>query len=621
MSQTPPPPPPADAAPPPSKRPKRLLAAALAAALSATLASIQNLRLDSPAGPLAPNAEVTIASPLIQKGNELDDPRRDGWDTEVLSDAVGRQLGRLARMLQDPAGSSPADLSEWVAPDFRCGSLRPDPRQTEYSDSALTVLRAAGGGPDAFHGPAGLIDAVKRLQEAFPGAKSVYAKFKIVGVTPSPTSTTTRIYFQASASSSVGRACVRATWTCRWTPGDASPRLTWIGVRDYEEVASVGAPWFADCTQAALGHNPSFETQLRYGMNHWVERIEISLGMNQHVASGLAVGDVDGDGREDLYLCQAGGLPNRLFVQNPDGTATDRSAEAGVDWLDYSSGALLVDFDNDGDQDLAVGTQDGVLIMSNDGRGRFTLRATLTGERNTKSLAAADFDQDGDLDLFHCSDRTIPKSMEGEPTGPAEFVYHDANTGGQSALFRNDGNWTFVEVTREVGLDVDGTRHSLAASWDDYDEDGDLDLYVANDFGPNSLFRNDGGRFRSLAREAGVDDRASGMSVCWGDYNGDGRPDLYVGNMFSSAGSRIAEQPRFKAEESAELREIYKRFAKGNTLFANAGDGTFRDTGAQARVEMGRWSWSSNFVDVNNDGWEDLAVANGYITGEDDADL
>jgi hypothetical protein len=144
---------------------------------------------------------------------------------------------------------------------------------------------------------------------------------------------------------------------------------------------------------------------------------------------------------------------------------------------------------------------------------------------------------------------------------------------------------------------------------------------VANDFGPNYLYQNRDGSFVNVANTAGVVDIGSGMSVSWGDYNRDGLMDVYVGNMFSSAGMRVTLQPDFRRGEEADIRQIYQRLAKGNSLFANQGDGTFREVGAEAGVELGRWAWTSVFVDLNNDGWEDLLVANGYMTTDDTGDL
>jgi hypothetical protein len=97
--------------------------------------------------------------------------------------------------------------------------------------------------------------------------------------------------------------------------------------------------------------------------------------------------------------------------------------------------------------------------------------------------------------------------------------------------------------------------------------------------------------------------------------------DIYVSNMFSSAGNRISYQRQFKQGQAAETIKNYQRFAHGNTLFANSGDGTFRDVTDEAGVTLGRWAWASNFVDINNDGWEDLFVTNGMLTRDDPNDL
>ena len=180
-------------------------------------------------------------------------------------------------------------------------------------------------------------------------------------------------------------------------------------------------------------------------------------------------------------------------------------------------------------------------------------------------------------------------------------------------------------------MDQNNSRWSLAAAWEDYDNDGDLDLYVANDYGRNNLYRNDsveGGRsFVDVAAAAEAEDSASGMSVAWGDYNRDGWMDIYISNMFSSAGSRITYQSEFKPEATSEVRRRLQRFARGNTLLRNLGDRSdssdvrFSDESLQTGVTMGRWAWGSTFADINNDGWDDLFVANGYLTTDDSGDL
>ena len=107
------------------------------------------------------------------------------------------------------------------------------------------------------------------------------------------------------------------------------------------------------------------------------------------------------------------------------------------------------------------------------------------------------------------------------------------------------------------------------------------------------------------------------MSVSWGEYDLDGRMDLYVSNMFSSAGNRITTQSQFKPTINSETRSRFKRFARGNTLFKNVQEG-FKDYSQKAEVTMGRWAWGSKFMDFNNDGWEDIVIANGYLSSDED---
>src|SRR5262249_54297225 len=192
-------------------------------------------------------------------------------------------------------------------------------------------------------------------------------------------------------------------------------------------------------------------------------------------------------------------------------------------------------------------------------------------------LAAADYDNDGYLDIFVCNYNMLDIDELNADQWPRPLPYHDANNGGGSYLLKNDGHWHFRDVTKEVGLDVNNRRWTFAACWEDYDNDGLIDLYVANDFGRKNLYKNLGGRFVDVAAEAGVEDMGSGMSVSWGDYNRDGWMDLYVANMFSSAGGRITFQPQFQPSVSPRVKANIQRLAKGNSLFRNAGNGKFED--------------------------------------------
>ena len=146
-------------------------------------------------------------------------------------------------------------------------------------------------------------------------------------------------------------------------------------------------------------------------------------------------------------------------------------------------------------------------------------------------------------------------------------------------------------------------------------------LQFLQSHGQNCLYRNDAGSFVEIAEQAGVIDFGSGMSVSWSDYDNDGNIDLYIGNMFSAAGNRVSRQADFNPLANPETRRILSRFAKGNTLFKNLADGTFSDVKSSAGAELGRWAWSSIFCDLTNDGRDDIVVANGYITTDAQQDL
>lgn len=554
------------------------------------------------------------------------DPLEDGWSTEAFNDVAGSQLSKLGKLLDHLDEVSPGDLTELASESFRCGPIRPLSLDVVFRDASLTVLRepedkakpTPGQGDETYTGAGGLLAALRQLAEPLAGMRDVRAKFKIIVVEPDDAFVQTVAYFEASGRGDQGAVQQNATWHCRWsTVVDGPPRLEWIGSERFEQVVtSRGEPLMADCTEAVLGANDCYREQLLHSTEYWVNRMQAQLGMDYIAHNGIAVEDVNGDGLEDLYVCQPGGLPNRLFVQNPDGTATDRAAEAGVDYLESTRCAVFADFNGNGHQDLLLVTITGILLMSNDGEGNFTLEAKLPQLTQPNSASVADFDNDGDLDVYLTSYAAGGVFGSGVPT-----PYHDANNGGPNVLLRNDGDWQFTDVTVETGLDENNRRWSFACAWGDYNNDGWLDLYVANDFGRNNLYRNIEGRFVDVAGEAGVEDIAAGMSVSWGDFNADGLLDLYVSNMFSSAGSRVTYQRKFKDDLPEETRAQFKRHARGNTLFENAGDGTFRDVSVEADVTMGRWAWGSTFVDLNNNGYEDIVVANGFLTSQATDDL
>ena len=574
-----------------------------------------------------------VPSPPSVPMERLDDPSADGWPSEALSEHAKEQLKRLGKMILHPGQMDDAALRQIVAEGFSFNGLQPKGSEVVYTDSTLTVERMAAQ-PDAAprRGIAEIEAAIGEIGTLLEGAAELRFEVKVFRVQQEIESFTTQQYVAISGITEMGVIEQHATWRARWamSAGDSPPLLLQLDVSDVEQVTSRtgGRTLFSDCTQSVLGSNASYQQQIGRGFSHWLHRTQDTQYFFWLGIPGVALGDVNGDGLDDLYLCQEDGLPNRLYVQNADGTLRDESKVAGVNWLEGSRSALLVDLDNDGDQDLAVAIMGGIVLAANRGDGRFDYRTLLPTAHDLMSLSAADYDQDGRLDLYVCTYwRNGSAGPESESRGvvTGRFVYHDSNVGGYNSLFRNEttdqGKWNFREVTAEVGLDSNNGRWSLAAAWEDYDNDGDQDLYVANDFGRNCLYRNNGGKFVDVAGEADVEDSASGMAVTWGDYNRDGWMDVYISNMFSSAGNRITFQEQFKPNASPEVRTRLQRFARGSTLLKNLDNGPFEDVSEEAGVARARWAWGTSFIDINNNGWEDLAVANGNITGDDPDDL
>ena len=590
--------------------------------------------------PAIKSAEVPL--PLSADWKErIDDPSTDGWDTEAMASIALKQLNQLGGFLTGPNRDLAASsIRELVTEEASISPLVPAQLERVFDDGVTTIDRFENppAWSEAAGGLAGAIDG------AMPGkgeAEGARFEFKITRVLPQAEDRfLTHQYF--SVNWRTGEAVVEqhSTWIAEWQRrgGDLAPLIHRVQVGEFELARTTlvaGRPLFADCTEAVLGKNDCYRDQLLFGLNHWLERIPYRVAMNFSGTPGIALGDVNGDGLDDLYLCQEPGLPNRLFLQNPDGSLEDVSEDWQVNWLEDSRGTLLGDFDNDGDQDLAVSVYGSVVLASNEENAGFRIQAVLPVSASTTSMSAADFDRDGLLDLYICSyapDSSLTESARVGIDGMTDrLVYHDSNSGAENALFHNRsvaGRWEFANVTNEAGLGVNNHRWSLASAWEDFDNDGDQDLYVANDFGRNNLYRNDTEgpalKLVDVAAVTGTEDSASGMSAAWGDYDRDGWMDLYVSNMFSSAGSRITVQPKFKPELPDTVRRRFSRFARGNSLFKNGGrtvadnGPVFTDVSESARVTMGRWAWGSNFADFNNDGWEDLVVANGNVTGLDE---
>ncbi|MFG0317253.1 MAG: CRTAC1 family protein [Planctomycetota bacterium JB042] len=357
-------------------------------------------------------------------------------------------------------------------------------------------------------------------------------------------------------------------------------------------------PWFRDVTDAS---GVDFENVCG---SPGTEYILDSMG------AGVALFDHDGDGDLDLYFVQgstreavaAGENPrsNRLYRNDGDLRFTDVTDEAGVGDRGWGHGVAAADVDGDARLDLFVANWGPDVLYRNEGDGRFrddTAAAGLGDDGWGTSAAFADPDLDGDLDLYVA--RYVRFDWDHPPPrgegwkGVPNYAGPQGLTPEADRYYENDGSGRFTDAGAARGfLDVP-PAYALAVVWLDADDDGDPDLYVANDTTPNHLFRNDGARFTECATPAGLAYNAdgaaqAGMGVACGDADGDGRDDLFVTNF------------------AFDL----------NTLYRNAGDGVW-DAGAargalkaESYLPMG---WGAAFADLDHDADDDLVVVNGHL--------
>jgi hypothetical protein len=542
-----------------------LLALAVCAALARLDAQEARVTVRDPDRGLDPELRAALA---------LVDPARDDWPVEAWAARIDPVLRELAALWREDRLEEGLASAPWLSPEFTVTPLcaeRPErtdhagePRRAEWSVVREAQWPAENAKPSSF------AKAIETWRGAFPADSRLDLEvFEIEG---DGRDLEAQVRLTASGPGSDGtRLQHNAAWSTGWRLEDARTTLTAVHPLTFEAVTLAGHPrgLFTDVTQAVAGE-ALYRAELAPGLDEWRASIPAPLFPGQLGHHGLALGDVNGDGLEDVYLCRPGGLPNKLFLHTESDGLADVSASAGVDLLDYSSSALLADLDGDEDLDLVVATGWGLVFFANDGRAHFEQRL-VSGNALSTSLAAADHDGDGDLDLYACS-YVSPYEQNGTP-----LPYHDARNGAPNVLLRNDGDWKLVDATAESGMDDGNVRFSLAAAWEDFDDDGDPDLYVANDFGEKHLYRNDGGRFRDVARELGALDIGAGMGVTWGDVDGDGWTDLYVTNLYSPAGSRLTARAGFRRGFGAAMERAFRDHAQGNTLLHNEAGRGFRD--------------------------------------------
>lgn len=317
------------------------------------------------------------------------------------------------------------------------------------------------------------------------------------------------------------------------------------------------------------------------------------------VGSGAAWCDYDNDGKLDLYIVNSAlvrpesdaVLPkNALYRNNGDGTFTDVTDAAGVGDTGWGMGCAFADYDNDGDADLYVTNYKANLFYRNNGDGTFKRFSSGAGGIGHNGFGAGiawgDYDRDGYLDLYVGNYIEYTKVPQGDEVFfPYDFF------GQANLLYLNKGDGGFINITDAAK--VNGGFHlTLGVAAADYDADGDLDLYLANDTDQNILYRNDGeltftNTNRPDARSRTGDIR-SGMGIAWGDYDADNDLDLFVTNWLD----------------------------ENNVLYRNSGDGTFTDVSAQSGVfesGLGKTCWGTALFDADNDGDLDLFFSAGHI--------
>ncbi len=322
---------------------------------------------------------------------------------------------------------------------------------------------------------------------------------------------------------------------------------------------------------------------------------------------GVVFLDYDNDGDQDLYLVNSAALPgfiesfepaNALYENNGDGTFTDVTNRSGVGDQGYGLGVCAADYNNDGHVDLYVTNFGPNVLFRNEGNGTFTDvtdQAGVGDPRMSTSAAFADYDGDGYVDLYVANNAHVPmdnpkKCRHGVVPvycGPGQYE------GVSGSLYQNEGDGTFTDVTRQAGV-YDESGRQLGAVFSDYDQDGDADLYIANDTKPNWLFRNDGETgFTEVGLTSGVAVNPearpeAGMGTDWGDYDRDGLMDIIVCN--------------FQWESCR--------------LLANQGDGFFDDRTFLAGLGEPTYStltFGTDFLDYDNDGFLDIFIANGHV--------
>jgi len=592
----------------------------------APLPSFPSLRVDRPSGFHFADLRLTPGAPPrypLTDITALVKPGSDGYDTEKYADEIGSVLENWSNALK----ASPSNLTALAI------SLDDSIEASTLAPTANALLRSAQGietikrqfSGDLARGRDRFINNLKSWLAAPVQVQTAeFEIFAIEQIAGNPLTLKVEIRYDIVSARQKNRKEERVgSWQTEWYSSDSGSWKARKWEAKEETIATANGPVFVDFTSYALGGTDSYSQQMLHGADYWRTLLDGAIGLDVYCNNGVAVGDFDNDGFDDLYVCQPAGLPNRLYRNRGDGTFEDVTKKSGLAILDTTACALFADFENKGLQDLLVVCGTGPLLYLNQGNGTFRLkrdafRFARQPQGTFTHAAVADYDRDGRLDVYFCTYMYYLGLDQYHYPVP----YYDARNGPPNCLFHNEGNATFVETTEAAGMNRDNDRYTFACAWGDSNGNGLPDLFVSNDFGTSQLYRNEGdGKFTVVSTEAHVEGVGAGMGCAWCDFDNDGHQDIYVPSMWEAAGQRVSGQKQFHADAPETVRELYRRHARGNALYRNQGNGTFENVGHLSGVEMGRWSWSADFFDFDHDGYSDLYVSNGYISGPDKYDL
>jgi Flp pilus assembly protein TadD/peroxiredoxin len=546
---------------------------------------------------------------------------------EYVTEKYAFEIESLLREWSQSLKTSFRDLSpltKSLAPSIKASSLVPVKESSLRSGYGIDSVRRQFGAAVVYGRERFLQEIQAWLGQISQVETAEFEIYDIKEIASSPLSVRLGIRYDIVTTRNDDRCEERVgSWRTEWSRDEAQMWTAHHWEATEEILSTAHGPVFIDVTSQALGGAESYASQMLRGIDHWRTVLDSACGIDVYGNNGVATGDFDNDGFDDLYVCQPAGLPNRLYRNRGDGTFEDVTEKAGVGVLDNTACALFADFENKGHQDLLVVCGSGPLLFLNQGDGTFSLKRDAfkfaqPPKGSFTHAAIADYDRDGRLDIYFCT----YMYYLGLDQYHYPIPYFDARNGPPNCLMHNEGNGTFVEKTEEAGFNRDNDRYSFACAWGDLNSNGLPDLCIANDFGSTQLYRNNGdGTFTVISRESHVEDVGAGMSACWSDFDNDGHQDVYIASMWEPSGQRVSEQERFHSAAPESIRALYQRHAQGNALYQNQGDDTFKNIGLQTGVAMGRWSWSSDFWDFDHDGYPDLYVTNGYVSAPNRNDL